>query len=174
LGASLKALVSHPGVPNITKPEQRLFTDLLVATEVHQSTKFYADIQGSQEVAIRLGVTPTQYSDLSLRRVLRLYNIEPEYKMNFIKRAWGDFLSTQEAFSSNALTRSLRADIEASKELLASPWPFAVLAKLKSYSTEHSQSPRAISSKPLIVIPGIEQMGAVLRWEDRNTVQHKY
>ena len=168
----IDALANHPGMPTFN---HSVFAEVLSMTPVHQSTRFYADVPSNPGITQRVEVTSEQYTELSLRRVLRLFNLQPGYKLGLAKKLWGDCLSARGIFSSNALTRSLRADPDASKELFGSHHDYAVLAKLRTYSLTgqiETGEITPVSSKPIIIIPGIENMGAVLRWEDRNTVYH--
>ncbi len=153
--------------PEFDSLDSGLFTDALESTEVPPSSRFYEetpDVQHTMRDSDRV-----QF--LSVRRVLRNENAR-NYQLSLLKRGFEAAASALRVYSSDALTRRLRADNDLVK-IMAECWhPFSLLGKLQTYDYSNPDS-AVITTKPILIIPDAGDIETILRWEDANTTYEK-
>src|SRR3989344_8537022 len=122
--SSLDGLSHHSG---IISPDRRIFTEALLGVNVPRSRRFYEDLPEREQVVEESNC----YHRLSLRRILRKENAV-DYRLNPVTQAWEAVLSFVGAYSSDSLTRSIRADPELIEMMRKSTHPFSLLGKLRT------------------------------------------
>lgn len=175
----INALKVHPHVP---KFDPKTFYDLLMNTDEHRSSsgKFYVELPKDPELILTVGVEENEYSMLSLRRILRVVNVNEGYRPNLAKVIKGAVLHHYGFFDSTDMTRRLRANTSTNFELRESPWPYALLAKLETRANtqdiDEKGNPRPLITRtiPLFILPGAGNQSEITSWELENAIYRKH
>ena len=155
-------LSQHSG---IITPDRRAFTKTLLGVGVPNSKRFYEDLPEREQVIQE----DSRYHRLSLRRILRNENAR-DYRLNPLTQAWEAVLSFVGAYSSDSLTRSIRADPELVEMMARSPHPLSLLGNLRTYDYDNPDEHLFVISRPVLVIPGATDTAHILSWENVNTI----
>ena len=167
----------HP----LMQPNESLFLNMLVSAEVPDSRRFYEDLPDTQQLIQESDC----YHFLSLRRVLRNRNAEDyirsvlrnrnaeDYRLSRWKRAYETIASALGFYSSDSLSRNLRAD-QAMVALMAEcKEPFSLLGKLQTYDYSNADQVLFVITRPLLVIPGVNVRTFLDLWETENTTYER-
>lgn len=158
-------LVRHSGIITLDK---NLFLDLLVSTDVQESSRFYEALPDQQQ--------PVQETNrchyLSLRRILRNGNAR-NYQISRWKKAYEAFASVLGVYSSDALSRSLRANKDLIEMIAGCDCPFSLLGKLQTYDFDNSDQTLFIITRPILIIPNASNIKPIINWEKANTTYEK-
>ena len=96
---------------SIVRPNNQLFLDILLSTDVSESSRFHEALPDRSQFVEENGF----YYSLSLRRILRNKNAQ-NYQPLLWKKADGSIASALGFYSSDALSRNLRSNKD-------SAWP---------------------------------------------------
>ena len=110
----------------IVTPERELFLDVLVSTDVPESSRFYEVVPDNQQLVQETG----RYHYLSLRRVLRNGNAR-DYQLSQWKKAYEAVASVFGAYSSDVLSRNLRANRDLVEMMAECRETFSLLGKFQ-------------------------------------------
>ena len=151
--------------PEIIRPDSEFFTEILLGVSVPESRKrFYEDLPGRQQECQETG----RYHCLSLRKVLRNGNAR-NYQLNPLTKAWENVLSSVGAYSSDSLTRSLRANPDLVDMMAECGQSLSLLGKMRTYDYGNPEETLFVISRPILIIPCAEHTTA-LDWERSNTL----
>ena len=157
----LDELAKHP---EIVRVDRDLFLGVLKVAEIPESSRFHEDLPDKQQLAEGLD----RYAYFSLRRVLRNRNAE-NYRLSAWKNTFEAVMSAFGAYSSDVLTRKIRADGEIVDMMARNEHPFSLLAKCKTYDFGNSEGRLFVVTRPVLVIPGVKDIDRILAWEEDNT-----
>ncbi len=164
-----ETLVSELGIHgSLVTPDSELFLNELVSVDVPESSRFYEVLPGKQQLVEENG----RYHSLSLRRVLRNRNAK-DYQLSQWKKAYEAIASVFGAYSSDALSRNLRADGTLVEMMAGCDEPFSLLGKFQSYDFDNPDATLFIVTRPVLVIPGAKDMKPIHDWEKANTTYEK-
>jgi hypothetical protein len=164
-----ETLVSELGRQvRIVTPDNELFLDVLVSADVPESSRFYEVLPDKQQLVQEIG----RYHYLSLRRVLRNGNAR-DYQISQWKKAYEAIASAFGAYSSDALSRNLRADGTLVDMMARCEEPFSLLGKFQLYDFDNPDETLFIVTRPVLVIPGAKDMNPIHDWEEANTTYEK-
>ncbi len=149
-------------------PDEKLFLELLTSTDVPESSRFYEKLPDREQLSEGTGY----YHYLSLRKVLRNRNAG-RYKLPQWKKAYETMMSTFGVYSSDILSRNLRANDKLMKIMMECGEPFSLLGKFKTYEFNNPREELFIINRPVLVIPGVRDMTQIDNWEKRNTTYKK-
>jgi len=152
--------------PRIIPLDKDFFIKILISMDVPESSRFYENLP-DKEQTLQDG---DNFYLLSLRRILRNNNAQ-DYKMSKWKNIYKSIISSSGAYSSDVLTRNLRADKDLVKIMSECEQPFSLLGKFKSYDINNSYNGISTIIRPILVIPGA--MDSVLKWEEANIIYDK-
>ncbi len=152
----------------IISPDKKLFLDVLVSTDIQESSRFHEVLQDKQQLAEE----SDSYYSLSLRRILRNSNAK-RYKLSQWKKAYESFISTFSFYSSDSLSRNLRADKGIIEMMAECKEPFSLLGKFKTYDFDNSEETLFVVTRPVLVIPGVRDTNRIYGWEEANTIYEK-
>jgi hypothetical protein len=153
---------------NLITIDKGLFLNELVSVDVPQSSRFYEVTPGKRQLVEGTG----SYHNLSLRRVLRNENAR-NYQLSQWKKAYETVLSAFGAYSSDALSRNLRADRTLVDMMANCKEPFSLLGKLESYDFDNPDDCLFIVTRPVLVVPGAKDRNPIYEWEEANTTYEK-
>ena len=159
--ALIFSLEKHPG---IVKVNREIFLPVLLDAKLSESSSFHEDLPDTQQLAEGLD----RYAYFSLRRVLRNRNAE-NYRLSAWKNTFEAVMSAFGAYSSDVLTRKIRADGEIVDMMARNEHPFSLLAKCKTYDFGNSEGRLFVVTRPVLVIPGVKDIDRILAWEEDNT-----
>ncbi len=152
----------------IVVPNNKLFLDELISTDIPESSRFYEALPNKPYRVEEDG----RMHYLSLRRVLRNRNAM-DYKLSELKKAYESIGALVGAYSSDALTRNLRANLALLEMMSNCEEPFSLLGKFKTYDFENSKQSVFVVSRPVLIIPGAKDAEPILSWEEANTSYKK-
>lgn len=109
-------------------PDKALFLDVLLSTDVPESSRFYEVVPDRPDKR-QLVQETGRYSYFSLRRVMRNRNALG-YQSSDSKNILDRMASALGVYSSDALTRSMRADRKLVGMMTRCEEPFSLLGKL--------------------------------------------
>lgn len=161
----LSELGRHSG---IVTPDRRLFLDILVSTDVPESSRFYEGLPDKQQLVQETG----RYHFLSLRRVLRNRNAR-SYQLSQWKKAYESITSVFGAYSSDALSRNLRTNRDLVEMMAECREPFSLLGKFQTYDFDNPDETLYMVTQPVLVIPGAKDTKSICDWETANTIYEK-
>jgi len=153
---------------SLVTPDRDLFLNELVSVDVPYSSKFYEVTPGKQQLVEETG----RYHYLSIRRVLRNRNAK-DYQLSQWKKAYEAIASAFGAYSSDALSRNLRADGTLVEMMARCDEPFSLLGKFQSYDFDNPDETLFVVTRPVLVIPGVKDMKPIHDWEEANTTYEK-
>lgn len=164
----IACMQSHPGMIVLDRP---LFTDILLATYVPRSSTFYETFSDDLKQTV---TGDNQYVNFSLRRVLRNYNAA-HVDAGF-RGFYRSILSGMAKYSSTALAENISADndlIELMAQSAQAGNEFSLLGKMETYDYSNPEEILFIERRPVLVIPDVQDMGAMMDWEQKNTRYEK-
>ena len=176
----INALVSHPNIPHFNP--QKLF-DILRDTDEHQSSRgsrFYVELPDTPDLVLTVGVSENEHSLLSLRRILRVNNVNQDYRPNILKVIKGAVLHHYGFFDATDMTRRLRAHPATNFELRGLPWPYAMVGKLVTRANTQEIDEKGIATPlvtrtmPLFILPGAGNSGAITSLEIENAIYRRH
>ena len=169
----IEAFEKHPVISGLGEQDKKFFLERLIVTPIPESSRFYTELSNMPEEARLVRKTDDDYSHLSIRRVLRNGKAQG-YDISCMKALWNDFLTEQGVFGSNVLTRKLRENDKIVKMMSASRNPHSLLAKYVTHSnTSNTDRPLVSSIRPIVVIPGANDVNEIIQWELANTIYRK-
>jgi len=148
---------------DIVVPNRRFFTDILADTEVSESSRFYEALPNNQRTIQESG----RYHCLSLRRVLRNRNAK-SHQLSQVERGYEALVSGLGIYSSDVLSRSLRADEDLVEMMSECEEQFSLLGKFQTYDYENPDKVTVLT-KPVLIIPGFVGVEEIHKWERDNT-----
>ena len=154
--------------PDIITPDQELFLEILVSVDIPNSSKFSEEIPNKQQTVSE----DTCYHYVLLRKVLRNENVR-DYQLSLWKKAIESAASALGVYSSDILSRGLRANKELVEIMAECGQPFSLLGKMQTYDYGNPEQNLYIITRPILVIPGVKDMKPVLQWEADNTKYEK-
>lgn len=154
--------------PEIVTPDSKLFLEMLVSTNVPESSRFYEVLPDREQVVQETN----RYHRLSLRRVLRNKNARA-YQLGAWKRVVQEAISILGIYSSDALTRNLRANKELVGIMGECEAPFSLLGKFQTYDFDNPDETLFIITRPVLIIPGAKDTVKIHDWESVNTTYEK-
>ena len=154
-------LSRHPG---IIPPDKPMFLTMLVSANIPASSRFYEELPDTSQ----LREYTQKYHYLSLRRVLRNRNAK-ECQLNTWKKTYEMLASTLGLYSSDVLSRNVRTDKMLIDMMAAAKHPFSVLGKLETYDYDNPTETLLRMTRPVLVIPEAENIGAIVQWEIAQT-----
>lgn len=158
----IRELSGHPG---IISPDKNLFLGMLVQAEVPESPNFYETLQDKQQL-VEEG---ERYHYLSLQRILRNENARDHYLPKW-KKAYESIASILGVYSSDGLTRDLRANKTLIEMIAECEKPFSLLGKFQTYDHDNLDRTLFVITRPVLVIPGAKDTNPIYNWEHANTV----
>lgn len=160
-------LSTHSG---ITPPNRKLFLRLLASTSVPESPDFHQTLPNERQ----LTQESSSYHYLSLRRILKNRNARdyqsPQWRRHLDRVA---SISPFRVYSSDALVRDLGANRKLMEMMAECPEPFSLLGKLKTYDWDNTAEDLFIVTRPVLVIPGVEDREPIYEWEQARTTYEK-
>lgn len=150
--------------PRIIPLDKDFFIDILTSIDIPESSRFYEPLPDKEQT---LRDVDDLYS-LSLRRLLRNNNAQ-NYKMSQWKKIYESIISSFGAYSSDVLTRNLRADKSLIEIMSECDQPFSILGKFKTYNLTTTET----SIKPILIIPGAVGSLPLSKWEEENTIRYR-
>jgi len=153
---------------NIVTPDNELFLNELVSVDVPESSKFYETLPGKKQLVEEVGC----YHSFSLRRVLRNRNAK-NYRSSQWKETYGAIASIFSFYSSDTLSRNLRANEKLIEMMARCNDPFSLLGKFQSYDFDNPEKTLFIITRPVLVIPGTKDIKLIHDWEEANTTYEK-
>ncbi len=164
-----ETLVSELGRhEGLVTPDKGLFLDVLISADVPESSRFYEVLPDKQQLVDETG----RYHYLSLRRVLRNRNAR-HYQLSQWKKTYEAIVSAFGAYSSDALSRNLRADKTLVEMMARCEEPFSLLGKFQTYDFDNPDETLFILTRPVLVIPGAKDTKPIYDWEKANTRYEK-
>src|SRR3989339_907174 len=181
----IKALERHPALApllplHLNAPEfnPKTFSDLLIKTDPHASSRgrrFYVELPDTPNLVLTIGINENEYSRLSLRRILRVKNVNEGYRHNLGKVIKGVVLHHYGFFDSTDITRRLRAYPGMNFELRENSWPYALLAKLVTRANSANlDAPLVTRTMPIFILPGALNSRAIASWELDNAIYRRH
>ncbi|MBI4162476.1 MAG: hypothetical protein HY513_02240 [Candidatus Aenigmarchaeota archaeon] len=169
--ALLDKLSGHQGLMPLDRAK---FQHLLIAANVPDSSRFYDDLSGHSQAfpAIQQIEDDRRYGRFSLRRILRNRNVR-DYRLSTPKRALETVLAAFGTYSSDSLSRSIRANKHVVELMAICPYPFSLLGKLETFDYGNTDERLFRVIRPILVIPGTQDDAPVYRWEDVSTKYHE-
>lgn len=149
-------------------PDNELFLPILVSADVPESSRFYETLPCRRQLAQETGCC--HY--LSLRKILRNRNAR-KYQLSQLKKAYEAVASAIGAYSSDALTRNLRADAALLEMMEGCEEPFSLLGKFQTYDYDNPDGTLFVVTRPVLVIPGAKNTMPIQSWEEANTTYEK-
>ena len=159
------SLKKHSG---IIPPNSEMFFDILVNAYIPKSSRFYESLPDKQQLLEETN----RYHYLSLRRVLRNRNAR-NYQLSGLKQAYEAIASALKIYSSDVLSRRLRADKELVEMMAESRHPFSLLGKFQTYDYDNPDERLFIETRPVLVIPDAKDITKILKWEEANIVREE-
>ncbi|MEK6800765.1 MAG: hypothetical protein AABY05_02430 [Nanoarchaeota archaeon] len=153
---------------SIVRPNNQLFLDILLSTDVSESSRFHEALPDRQQRVEENGF----YYSLSLRRILRNKNAQ-NYQPLLWKKAGGSIASALGFYSSDALSRNLRANKDLVKMMMECQEPFSLLGKFQTYDDENPEGILFAATRPILIIPDSKDMQQIYDWEEKNTTYEK-
>ena len=153
-------LRKHSG---IVTPDRELFLNMLASTNVVESSRFCEVLPDTQQLVEE----PDRYHYLSMRRLLRNENAR-DYQLSQWKRACEAIGSAFGVYSSDVLSRTLRADRGLIEMMATCGEPFSLLGKLQTYDSDNFDNILFVITRPILVVPGVRDMKRVYDWEEAN------
>ncbi len=161
-------LSHHQGMMPI---DMKKFMSALVTTDVPDSSRFYEELPNDRELCDR-SEEDRRYNYFSLRRILRNRTAQ-NYKLSASKRAFEASLAALGAYSSDSLSRSIRADTQLVELMTNCLYPFSLLGKLESFDYGNRDERLFRVTRPILIIPGLQNDTPVYNWENANAQYHK-
>jgi len=158
-------LEGHSG---IIKPERELFLNILVSAEIPDSSKFYENLPEKKQLSEEFN----RYHYLSLRRVLRNRNAR-NYRLSEWKKAYEAIASAMRIYSSDSISRNLRANKDVVEMMAECREPYSLLGKFKIYDFNNPDKALFVISRPVLIIPGAKDKGPIYEWENDNTTHEE-
>ncbi len=156
-------LEKHPALRSTVRENRQYFIDILVSTEVPESTRFYEKVKPNiLEVP---GLDNDQIHYISLRRVLRNQQAK-EYQLPWLKSQIESLASFLGIYDSDVLTRNIRANKELVDMMSASSNDFSLLGKLETLEIV----PERVYKSPILVIPDSPDFSKIYLWEHANSL----
>ncbi len=151
----------------MARVDENKFLNALLNTPVPESSRFYEEIPlNEQQIEESL-----QYHYLSLKRVLRNRNAEG-YRITPLKQLWEKFTKSRGIYSSDVLSRDLRANKILAEMMYENKNPFSLLGKFESNDT--SGEDMRVITRPVLIIPDVEKDGTewkiIKEWEEANKI----
>ncbi len=147
----------------MVRVDENKFLNVLLNTHVPESTRFYEEVPLNEQQIEE----SSQYHYLSLRRVLRNRNTEG-YRITPLKQLWEKFTHSRGIYSSNVLSRNLRADKVLAEIMYKNKSPFSLLGKFESYDI--SGEDLRVITRPVLIIPDVKSREIIDRWEEANKI----
>ena len=148
--------------------DKGMFIDILMSFPILKSSRFYEELPDKQQLIEESG----RYHYFSLRRVLRNKNAK-NYRLSRAKQAYEALASTLGIYSSDVLSRKLRADKELVKMIADNENPYSLLGKFKTYDFDNPDETLFIMTKPVLAIPDAKNIAKISDWEEANTIYEK-
>jgi len=149
-------------------PDRELFLEILLKTNVPESSKFYEILHDKQQLLEETN----RYHYFSLRRILRNRNAR-DYQLSKWKQTYEAVASALGIYSSDVLSRKLRSDKDLVGIMEESKHPFSLLAKLQTYDFDNPDETLFIITRPVLIIPDARDTKKILDWEKTNTTYEK-
>jgi hypothetical protein len=161
----LNELGRHGG---IVIPDYQLFLDVLISTDIPECSRFYECLTDKQQLVQETG----RYHYLSLRRVIRNVNAK-DYQLSQWKKMYEAVASAFGVYSSDSLSRNLRANSTLVEIMARCEEPFSLLGKFQSYNFDNPDETLFVVTRPVLVIPGLKDLEPIYDWEEKNTTYEK-
>ncbi len=152
----------------IIAPDRELFTRSLTSIDIPESSQFSVTIPDTAHVVDDDG----RRHVLSLRRILRNKNAS-HYYLSPWKKQLEAVASACGFWSSDILTRQLRADKDLVQMMEECKCPYSLLAKFVTYDYSNPDETLFTITKPILVILGAKDTRKISAWEDKNTRYEK-
>ena len=161
----INELERHSG---IIRPNRDLFFNVLSSADVPESSRFYEVLPSNKQLLEE----SSRYHYLSLRRVLRNKNAK-DYQLSKLKSVYEIITSELRMFSSDALSRKVRTNKDLINMMGECEHPFSLLGKFQTWDYDNSEGKLYSITKPILVIPEVEDMKLIYDWENENTTYKK-
>lgn len=152
----------------ILLPDRNAFLELLVETDVPDSSKFSEELPDKPQIITESDI----YHCISLRRVLRNRNAR-NYKLSGAKKAWEAVAAGLGIYSSDVLTRKIRGEPGVVELMHVSDSPFSLLGKFETYDHANPENTLFKKTRPILIIPDLPNAQAIKNWEEANTTYEK-
>ncbi|MBN1644986.1 hypothetical protein JW851_03035 [Candidatus Woesearchaeota archaeon] len=144
--------------------DEDFFRNILTNITVPVSSKFYTFLPKKRQLIQETN----RYWFFSLRRILRNEHAS-KYQLSSWKKLWESLASSIGLYSSNVLSRNLRADKDLISLMSESKHPYSLLCKLETYDYDNHNMDLFIITKPILVIPDTKNRSRIISWENANT-----
>ena len=152
----------------IQAPDKNAFLEMLVEAQVPDSSRFSEELPDKPQIITEADL----YHCISLRRLLRNRNAK-DYKLSGVKKAWETVAAGLGIYSSDVLTRKIRADPELVELMSISDSEFSLLGKIETFDYANPKEILYKKTRPILVIPDLPKAAAVMQWEEANTTYEK-
>lgn len=152
----------------IVSPDRKLFLDILISTDIPESSRFYEQLPDKRQLVEETD----RYHYLSLRRVLRNRNAR-DYRLSQRKKNYEAVASALGLYSSDVLSRNLRVNKDLVEIMAECQEPFSLLGKFKTYDHGNPDETLFVVTRPILVIPNVENREPIYAWEKANTIYEK-
>ena len=159
----VEELETHPPLTTNVLPNRDYFINLLVNTHVPPSSRFYEKIRENSTTIP--DNAKDQFHILSMRRILR-NNRAIDYRLSRLKKRYESLASALGVYDSDVFTRRLRTDRDIVALMAKSAQSYTLLAKLDTYDEFSGK----VATRPLVIIPDVQDLSKILAWEDANTI----
>ena len=162
-------LRKHRSIPALSTDKGLSLLDLLTSANIPESSRFYEELPRNEQL---IEENDRRYHYFSLRRILR-NNVATGYCHSAAKRTWVGFIGLVGSFSSNVLTRGIRADRNLVRMMAESVHPFSLLGKLETYDHGNPKDRLFVITRPILVVPKAtspKDKNAIADCEEENTM----
>jgi len=141
------------------------FLEILINTNISKSSKYYKKLSTNKQILEEYNT----FFDFSLRRILKNKKIN-NYNISKFRKSYDKFISLTFSYSSDILIDKIRENSKLVDLMENSKSPYSLLAKLKKYEFDDSNKNLHIITKPLLIIPDVENKEPIYNWEKENTI----
>ncbi|MBR9691302.1 hypothetical protein GOV06_00805 [Candidatus Woesearchaeota archaeon] len=146
--------------PNMISVDKDYFVDILMQTKIPQkSDEFYHKIPPNHQSID----SDSRIYSFSLRRILRNRNAK-KYRIGLIRSALGAIGESLRIYDSSLLARKIRKSRKLVEMMDQVGIPYSLLGKFEIIDYESSVK---CETKPILIIPGVEDLDAILAWENK-------
>jgi len=158
--------------PEVIKPDKDLFVKVLSSINVPGSSKFYENLPDDLLNNSQLIQKIDRYHYLSLKRILRNYNAR-EHQLSTSGKILESIGSVFRVCDSDALDRNLRTNKDLIKMMAENKQLYSLLGEFQTYDFDNPDDKFFRITRPILVIPGVEDMSEILKWEQANSTFEK-
>ena len=151
--------------------DRETFRRVLVATDMPESSRFHEELPENKQTFDEVA-NERRYHRFSLRRALRNENARG-YRLSAAKKFLEFALSVAGSYSTDSLTRNLRADPDIVNLMAGCRYPFSLLGKLETYDFGNKDERLFRITRPVLFIPDSDGEAPIYSWEDKNTRYEK-